>query len=437
MSTRKRLLGNIVSLGAVQVFSYLLPFLSLPYLARTLGTEPLGHVAFALSVAQIMVILTDYGFNLSAPKAIAIHREDRTRITQVWCAVTFLRIVFVCTGVPIIGLGLLLVPAMRQAWDLIIITYLMVIGNVLFPQWLFQGLEQLKRVSVIQIIARLVTFGMMFLLVRGPSDARWAAMLQAAGTLLGGLLALPLTLRVLDTSQLQWPRRDDLTEQLVEGWHVFLSTAAINIYTSCNAFFLGLLATTQAVAHYHVAEKLIRAVQMLFGPIAGAVYPHVSRLAKDDRIAVIQFNRRLIGWFGSGACLVMMLTYILAPWVVHLLFGAEFSPAVPVLRAMAWIPVLIVLSNVLGIQTMLPLGMQSAFSRILIAAAAFDLIVFIILADRYGAEGAAFANVLVEAFVTLCMAIVLHRVRLSPLTTPLRCIAPTAQAITVTPSTFR
>lgn len=415
---RKKLIENMLSLGAVQLASYVLPLISLPYLARTLGADQLGRVAFALAVAQVLVVLTDYGFNLSAPKAVAVHRHEPSRVALIWCSVTLLRTVFALFGMALLLIGVLLVERLRQEWLLLFICYTTVIGNVLFPQWLFQGLEQLRVVSMVQIVARVLVFATIFVLVHSPDDLYIAAWLQSAGTLLGGLMALPHTLRALGGAHLVWPGRDMLREQLREGWPVFLSTAAINVYTSCNAFFLGLFATPAALAHYHIAEKLIRAVQMLLGPVSNAVYPHVSRLAADDPAAALRFNRRLLlGLGGFGACITAGVL-LLAPWVIETLFGSSYLPAVPVLQAFAWLPLLIAVSNVLGIQTMLPLGMQHLFSRVLMSAALVDFIVFIPAAYYFGALGAAWANVAVEFYVSAAMALVLHRASCSPLSTP-------------------
>ncbi|PXW94963.1 PST family polysaccharide transporter [Sphaerotilus hippei] len=424
VANRKRLIENILSLGAVQLASYVLPFLSLPYLALTLGVDALGRIAFALSVAQIFVVLTDYGFNLSAPKDISVARDDPQRVSEIYCAVTLLR-----AGLALAG-GLLLlvltrtVPRFQEDASLLLVTYTMVLGNILFPQWLFQGLEQLKLASVFQVIARLLVFAGTFTLVHGPEDVLWAAWLQAGGTVLGGLMAVPFTLRALRGAGLRWPSKAQFHHQLQEGWHVFLSTAAINVYTSSNAFFLGLFAAPAMVGHYHVAEKLIRAVQMVFGPISNAVYPHVARLAATDEQAALRFNRRLLLRLGAAATVVTAMVWLLAPQVVARLFGPAYEPAVGVLRIFALLPLLIVASNILGIQTMLTLGMKVAFSRILLGAALVDFAVFIPAAYWFGAEGAAWANVLVELYVTVTMAVVLHGAGRSPLSSRLAVPAP-------------
>ena len=96
--SRKRIIENSISLGVVQIVNLGLPLLWLPYLARVLGAEQLGRVAFALSIAQMMVVLTDYGFNLSASKAVAVHRSDKKRVAEIWCSVSASRAILAFFG---------------------------------------------------------------------------------------------------------------------------------------------------------------------------------------------------------------------------------------------------------------------------------------------------------------------------------------------------
>jgi len=413
--SRRTIFESAAALGAVQLVSLVLPLIALPTIAAELGADALGRMAFVLSIAQIALTLTDYGFNLSAPRAVALQRDAPQQLADIWCAVTVLRAGFALLGVMVIGLAAMVSERIRADAGLIALAYLMVLGNVLFPQWFFQGLQQLKLVSLIQVGARFTVFGAVFVLVKGPHSLAWATLLQASGGLLGAMLALPLVRRALPGARLRWPGRRQLGLHLKQGWHVFLSSAAVTLYTSGNAFFLGMVAAPSAVGYYHVAEKLVRAVQTLYGPISGAIYPHVARLARDTE-ALLRFNRNIALGLGAAAALASIGMYVVAPFSVQAIFGTRFAPAVPILRLFAPLPLLTVLSNVLGVQTMLVLGMEALFSRVLIAAAVVDVAVFVPAAYLAGGIGAAGANLVVESFVTAAMAVLLHRSGRNPLT---------------------
>ncbi len=412
----RKILQNLVSLGAVQALTLALPLVSLPYLANVLGAAAMGRLAFALAAAQIVVVVSDYGFELAASKAVSIHRDDPVEVTRIWCTVSVLRALLVVAALAILALAALASQALRSEMGLIACACAMVAGGWLYPHWLFQGLERLALVSGLQALARILCFAALFILVRSEADVAWATFLQSAGLLLTGLLTLPLTLRQLRREGMAWPSLAQVREQLNQGRHIFWSSLAVNIYTSSNAFFLGLVASASAVGQFHVAEKVIRAAQSIYGVISHAVYPHVVRLAMRDEQDVMRFNRILLLVLPLGGALLGIGVYVMAEPVVLWLLGDDYADCATLLKVLACLPFIVALSNVFGVQTMLPLGMDRQFKNILIASAALDLVLFFPMVQAYGALGAAWVNVAVEMFVTGCMAVTLQAMGRNPLT---------------------
>ena len=414
--SRRRVIENILSLGSLQAASYLLPFLTLPYLARVLGPEDLGRIAFALAFAQIFVILTEYGFNLTASQEISVNRDDPYRVAEIFSAVTVLRAGIMALGFIVLLMLVFTIPRFEQDIPIYLSSYMLVVGSVLFPQWLFQGLEQLKIVSIIQIVARVIAAAGIFLLVKTKDDLLWAVWLQAANMAFAGLLTLPFIVTALRGVRLKLPTRDALVTQLREGWHIFVSSLAANSYTTSSIFILGLVLTPLAVGYYSVAEKLVRALLMMFGPIIQAIYPYISKMAHDDPARALGFNRKLLIGLGSLALVLSLGLSLSSGIVVPFLFGAGFEPAIPVLATLAFTPLFIVLSNILGVQTMIPFGMKALFSSVMLKAALLNLLIFIPLAWQFGPQGAASANVLVEAFVMVYLFMLLHWRGKNPMT---------------------
>lgn len=414
--SRRRVIENILSLGSLQAASYLLPFLTLPYLARVLGPEDLGRIAFAMAFAQIFVILTEYGFNLTASQEISVNRDDPHRVAEIFSAVTVLRAGIMALGFIVLLILVFTIPRFEQDIPIYLSSYMLVVGSVLFPQWLFQGLEQLKIVSIIQIIARVVAAAGIFLLVETTDDLLWAVWLQSANMTFAGLLTLPFVFIALRGVRLKLPTRNALVSQLREGWHIFVSSLAANSYTTSSIFILGLVLTPLAVGFYSVAEKLVRALLMLFGPIIQAIYPYISKMAHDDPARALGFNRKLLIGLGSLAFVLSLGLSLSSGIIVPFLFGPGFEPAIPVLATLAFTPLFIILSNVLGVQTMIPFGMKALFSSVMLKAAFLNLIVFIPLAWQFGPQGAATANVLVEAFVMVYLFLLLHWRGKNPMT---------------------
>lgn len=414
--SRRRIIENILSLGSLQAASYLLPLLTLPYLARVLGPEDLGRIAFALAFAQIFVMLTEYGFNLTAAKEISVYRDNPEKVAQIFSTVTVIRVAIMAAGFIVMLAVTWSIPRFQRDIAIYISSYMLVLGSVLFPQWLFQGLEQLKIVSLLQILTRVLSTVGIFLLVKSQDDLLWAVWLQSAHMALAGLLMIPFIVKALRGVRLHWPSRHALVTQLREGWHIFVSSLAANSYTTSSVFILGLILTPLAVGYYSVAEKLVRALLMMFGPIIQAIFPYISKMAHDDPARALGFNRKLLLGLGSLALVLSLTLSLSSGFVIPLLFGDKFTPAIPVLATLAFTPLFIILSNVLGVQTMIPFGMKDLFSSVMVKAALLNLLVFIPLAWQFGPQGAASANVLVEAFVMIYLFMLLHWRGKNPMT---------------------
>lgn len=403
----RSLLRNILSLLSLQGANYLLPLLTLPYLVRTLGTEAYGRLGFSLAFIQYFVLLADYGFNLSATRAIAQHQQDRQRVSQLFWNVTACKLLLGLIGFSILSLLSQLIPTLHAVQDVLLAAYLLVLGSILFPVWLFQGMETMGRIAICSLLAKALVVPATFLFVHRPEDAWLAAAIQGITTVAAGLLAIGFIHR---ERWIVWtlPTLNGLKEQLAEGWHVFLSTAAISLYTASTTVILGFLAGNTAVGHFVAADRIRQATQGLISPVSQAVYPRVNALMQQDRHAAFQMIRRLLWGQGGVTLLLSLLLMGFAPLIIALAYGVGHQDTVTVLRWLAPLPFVIGLSNVLGIQTMLTLGMEQLFSRILLASGLCSLILIVPLSLYHGATGAATAVLITECLVTCTMSWVLY-----------------------------
>lgn len=408
MSDRRRLLGNMASLFTLQGANYILPLVTLPYLVRVLGPEKFGLIAFSQAFMQYFIVATDYGFNLSATRDIAVHRGNADKLGAIVSSVLTIKLLLAVLGFGALMALLWLVPTFHQHWPLYLVVYLSVLGATLFPTWLFQGLERMRDITWMNVGARLVTTSAIFVYIRRPNDYVLAAAIQSAPVLLAALPAW-WTLKRVQRIKIQVPSIGLLRQQLVAGWHVFLSTAAINVYTSSNTFVLGLIAGPVAVGYFSAANKIVQAAQGLLTPVSQAIYPHISALRTQSQEQALRFIRNILRYLAAGSLLVSLVVLFGAPWLVQLILGAQYVAAVSILRWLALLPFIIALSNVYGIQTMLTFGMNKIFSRILLASAALNMILIIPLASIFQGNGAAMSMLFTEIFVTATMAIVLER----------------------------
>jgi PST family polysaccharide transporter len=395
-------------LYAVQFASYLAPFVTLPWLTRVLGPAGFGRIGFAGAVIGYFVLLADYGFNFSATRQVAMRWDDRAGRSKVFWTTLAVKGGLAAAGLPCLVLLTYCGQKFADQRSLLMISYLTVVGTVLTPIWYFQGIERQTALCIISIVTRFAAIPAIFLCVRSPADVTTAAWITSATSVAGGLLCLVFLARYGELDRPAFKLRD-LVRVLQDGWHLFMSTASISLYQATNTVVLGLVAGPAAVGHYSAAEKIIQAAQGMLAPINQSVYPRVSRLMKDSRSEAYSLIRRVLRIQGSIALGLSLVLFLIAPAVIRIFYGPAYEQTIAVLRWLAILPFLVGLSNVLGIHTMMAMGMNRMVSLILVSAGALNLAILYFLAHRFGAVGAAMAVVTTETFVTVAMALILKR----------------------------
>lgn len=406
--SRTSVARNTMALAGVQAANLILPLVTLPYLLRVLGPEQFGVYGFCQAILAYGVVLTEYGFNLSATQRMARAQGNHSEINRIFWSVQAAKALLALSALSLLTLAMYVVPQLRAVWPVLLASTPVVFGAVLFPQWLFQGLERMGFVTVCTIAARALSIPLIFWWVKTDQDTWLVALIQTSGTVVAGLLAWSL---IWHGKLVAWQRPSfaDIQLTLKDGWHIFMSTAAISLYTTTNPVVLGFLSNHTAVGLFTAADKIRQASQSLFAPYSNAVYPRVSALMAQDTRAGLALVRKVMLIQGVLTLSISCSLWLLAPYAVQLVMGQQFEGAVSVLRMLAPVPLLIGLSNVFGIQTMLPLGLKKPFSRIIMASGLINVTLLFVLVPRWHADGAAAAVLVSEGLVTLAMALVLRR----------------------------
>lgn len=399
---KRRLLSNFMSLSVLQGANYVLPLITLPYLVRVLGPEKYGLIAFAQAFIQYFNILTDYGFNLSATREISIHRDNAQKVSEIFSSVMIIKFCLLVLSFVIMNILVFSFWKFRQDWPIYYLTFGMVVGQVLFPVWFFQGMERMKYITFLNITAKLIFTFAIFVFIRQTSDYIYVPLLNLFGYLVAGALALRIVFRGFKVG-FKVPSYSSLIHQLKEGWYIFISTMAISLYTVSNTFILGIFTNNTIVGYYSGAEKIIKAVQGLLSPISQTIYPHISKLASESKDQALRFIRKMTFLVGAGSFVLSLIVFIFADTIVRILLGSQYLESIAVLRILSFLPFIIGLSNIFGVQTMLAFDLKKGFSNILISASIVNIILAFILVPIYKHIGISFAVIISESFVTSSM----------------------------------
>jgi len=408
---KRRLLENFISLSTLQGINYILPLITLPYLVRVLGPEKFGLIAFAQSFIQYFNILTDYGFNLSATREISIYRDNKEKISEIFSSVMMIKVGIMVISFLILSLLVFTMPKFRSDWLVYFFTFGIVFGNVLFPIWFFQGMERMKYITILNIVAKGIFTICIFVFIRKMADYLYVPLINSMGFLVAGGLSLKIVSKDFGIKFIL-PSFGAIKHQLKEGWYIFISTVAISLYTTSNTFILGLFTNNTIVGYYAAAEKIVRAVQGLWTPVSQTIYPYFSKLYNKNQEKAKKLLVRVFGIAAMVTFLISALGCLSAPFLVPLILGKEYLPSIRVFQILIFVVFAVGVNNILGIQGLVSFGYGNKFSQVVIIAGILHLILLFIFIPKFNYLGPAIATVSSESFICIIEYIILRRLKI-------------------------
>ncbi len=388
-STTIRLLRNIASITALQASSYIIAIINVPYLTRTIGVADYGVLTLTISVNAYLYIIIDWGFSLGATRDVARAQNNPAALREIfWQTMTAKGLLAIVATITLLGLSLS--NNATGMTNLVLPGILNICGAVLSVDWLALGLERMGLFSLVSIAGRTLIIGLVFALVHGPQDTWIACGLQGFSCLIGNLAGFLLARRYLKVGRPSMPIRQ-AARQIWIYRHYFLSQSSRIAYTAAAPLLLTFLSGSEEVGLFAGAERIVRAVMGLIVPISTALYPYINALVARSRGSAASVAGLLLaGEMFVGLTLALFFLLCAKP-IVAVIFGAQFSRSVDVLRCLAALPLFAAISGTLSNQCLIPLGWHREVSRILIVCAVSYLGILAVLIRYMGPLGAAIA----------------------------------------------
>lgn len=315
---KKRLLSNFFSLSVLQALTYILPLLTLPYLVRVLGVDKFGLVMFAQAFIIFFNILVDFGFNLSATREIAVNRDDKEKVTEIFSSVMQIKFILIVISFLLLSIIVFSFEKFSNDWELYYFTFLMVIGQAFFPIWYFQGMEKMKYITIVNITSKFIFTIAIFIFVQDEANYILVPIFNGFGFIIGGLISLWIVYKEFNQSFI-FQSFNNLIPYFRDSSRFFIANFSVTIYTSANAFILGLFTNNTMVGYYSIAEKLFMALKSLYQPVANTLYPYIAKernikLFKKIFYSVVVLN-----------LVVIICFYFFGDYVFTLLFTQEIG----------------------------------------------------------------------------------------------------------------
>ena len=398
LKQHKKIIENFSYLSVLQILSLITPLITYPYLVRTLGEIMYGTVVFAQAVVAYFNILVVFGFNFTAARDVSLHRDNPKKLSEIISAVTIIKTLFLIISLLLISCYIFYTSNMD--YSLYYLSFWICLNEILFPTWFFQGIEEMKYITFINLGIRVLFIGMIF--IKSPNDYLFFPLLNGIGSLLAGVVSFSLLYKKYKLQLIRVPLKT-IIEYIKSSYHLFISNVSIQIYVNANKIIIGHFLGMREVTYYDLAEKITNMGKVPQSMINQVLYPKIA----------LEKNKAFLKKVLKGTILMNVVLYLIVFLFSHQIV-TYFGGNETVLRILFLTVPIIGISNVLMILTLLPFGYNKSFTRIVFLSAFFYLLIVLIL---YGFNSISLytltaTNVVVESLVSIIAYIYVRRKRI-------------------------
>lgn len=398
---KESLISNIFNLLLLQGINYIMPLVTFPYLVKVLGVEQYGILAFSLTVTSYFVLITDYGFNLSAMRQVSIYRYNPQKINEIFGCVLIIKFLLMIACFFLMICLIFLIEKFSEIQNLLFLSFGMVFGQILFPIWLFQGMEKMKYITYLSVIAKLIFTIGIFLFVKGENDIWLVPFLNSVGLILVGVFSLILVIRQFGI-KFYIPDRYFLYFYLKDGWNLFTSNLAILGYKNNSMLILAFYLDPINLGFYSIGKKIFEAINGLNVVMSQAFFPSVSKSQASSGTAI---SDRLKSLFSISIILsagIFLFTFFFADIISLIISGKQETVVIEILQLLA-IALFIIGINVPAVQYLISTGNSKKFSIIVWIGVIVDLLLLLQLVPKFDYKGALYATLISETLITLSL----------------------------------
>ncbi len=379
------------------VSSFLFPLITFPYVSRILLPEGIGKVALGTSVIAYFALLARLGIPLYGIRACAGVRDDREKLSQTVQELFLMNLFMAAVSYILLFITVFSVPRFREEHTLYLIMSVTILLEALGVEWLYKALEEYTYITCRSICFKVVALAATFLFIHTQQDYIRYGVITILAVSASNLLNF-YNLRKYISFKPQRPYR--FTPHVKPVLYFFATTCAIIIYTQLNTVILGFLKTNADVGYYDSAMKIKNILVSIVTALGAVLLPRASYYVKQGLME--EFSRICTKAIQFVYFLALPLTVyfiLFAEQGIYFLSGNNFAGAILPLQIVMPTLFLIGLTNIIGLQILIPLGKERDVFYSVTGGGIVDLIACFLLIPSYGTVGAAVSNLLAELTV--------------------------------------
>ena len=397
---------NFILNAILTMSGFIFPLISFPYVSRILLPEGTGKVQFAASVVSYFAMFAALGTSTYGVRACAKVRDDREKLSKVAQELLILNIITGAIAYALLIGTILVVPKFRNEKLLYFISSLVIFFTAIGMEWLYKALEKYKYITVRSVIFKLIALVGMFLFIHEKKDYN----IYAALTIFASSASCVLNfLNVRKYISLRRLEHYDFRPHLKALFVFFAMSCATTIYLHLDTIMLGFMTGDEDVGYYNASVKIKTILVSVVTSLGAVLLPRAAYYVEHNLMDEFRrISAKAINFVWIFATPLMLYFMIFAAEGIYFLSGEKYAEAITPMIVITPTVLLIGLTNIMGIEILVPTGREKTVLYSEFAGAITDLILNAILIPQFRSTGAAIGTLVAELVVFIYQYIALR-----------------------------
>jgi len=404
---RNKSIQNFLFLAIIQSSNVLISIISMPLLIQSIGVDQFGLVNLALSVIILLNILVGFGYNLSAPREVAVNQQNKEALSHLVSNVFSGKAMLAAIATLLILIGVFGLNLFQEYQLILVFSSLLLFSEATLPLWFFQGMEKMKLVSIANIFSKLLFLMGIVLFIHSPEQSQWVNFMLGFFGLSINLMLL-FYIHAFMGIKFYRPEFSAIYRSLKENILLFFSNLASHISINGGLIILSFFSAAETLGMYSLAERVVMVLRLFPALIIQAIFPNASKLLKEDRPAFFRFLKNVYLRVLLAGMLISAGAHFTAPWIIRVLSRSDLAESVLYLKILAAVPFLACL-NVGNVTLLLVADLKELLFKASWMMCLYMIVVSAILTSHLGGLGLCIGIISTEIIVFLICLTLLYR----------------------------
>ena len=394
---KKSIAKNYIYNLIYQMLTILLPLITTPYLSRVLGAEPIGIYGYTISIVTYFILFGTLGISMYGQRQIAYLQQDKKERSKIFWEIIIIRTITLSISI------LLFYLVYGRSGEYAIyyrILIIQLVANLFDISWFFQGLEEFDKTVVRNLIVKLLSLVLIFVVIKTPDDLWKYFAIFVGAELLGNMTLWWYVPKYIEKINI---RELELKSHIKPTLSLFIPQIAVQIYTVLDKTMIGKITSDMVeVGYYEQAQKIIKASLTVIVALQTVMNSRIANAyARKDQKEIkkcLESSFNFV-WFLTIPMMfgLIAISSKFVPWY----YGEGFDGVIPIMIATAPILIPIGLNGITGTQYLVQIGKQKIYTISVIVGAIVNVLLNLVLIHFFKGIGAAIASVIAETIILI------------------------------------